>query len=244
MNVARHPLETKLGIKFADVAQLTQALTHRSFGTPHNERLEFLGDGFLNFAIARLIYDRFPAMPEGDLSRLRANLVNQAVLAQIATELELGTVLRLGEGEVKTGGAGRPSILADAVESLIGAVLVDAGHEAAANLVAQLFAHRIADPTQSVPVKDAKTQLQEFLQRKHQQLPQYAVKRIEGAAHQQQFFVECITERPAFKVEGSGITRRAAEQDAAAKILAKLAARLDGNGNTESSAMKADGKAA
>ncbi len=244
MNVARHPLETRLGIKFADVAHLTQALTHRSFGTPHNERLEFLGDGFLNLAIARLIYDRFPSMAEGDMSRLRANLVNQAVLAQVAAELELGAALRLGEGELKTGGAGRPSILADAIESLIGAVLIDAGHEAAAGLVTKLFAHRIEDPAQSVPLKDAKTQLQEWLQGKHQQLPQYAVKRIEGAAHQQTFFVECITERPAFKVEGCGITRRAAEQDAAAKVLAKLAARGDSSGNTESVGMKSDGKAA
>ncbi|MEI6737112.1 MAG: ribonuclease III [Pseudomonadota bacterium] len=223
MGDARHPLELKLGHIFSDVTHLTRALTHRSFGVPHNERLEFLGDGLLNLAIAKLIYENFPAMPEGDLSRLRANLVNQTVLAQIATDLGLGAELRLGEGELKTGGASRPSILADAVESLIGAVFVDAGFDAANSLVVRLFCNRIEDPAQSVPTKDPKSKLQEWLQGKRQQLPQYMVKRIEGAAHQQMFYVECITERPAFKVEGCGITRRAAEQDAAAKVLAKLA---------------------
>ncbi len=222
MTGARHPLEQILGHVFHDAALLTRALTHRSFGSPHNERLEFLGDGLLNLAVAKLIYDRFPDMAEGELSRLRANLVNQVVLAQIATDLSLGTVLRLGEGEIKTGGAMRPSILADAVESVIGAVLVDAGFDQALLLVARLFANRIDDPAQSMPSKDAKTQLQEWLQGRHQPLPTYMVKRIEGAAHQQQFFVECITERPAFKVEGCGTTRRAAEQDAAAKVLVKL----------------------
>ncbi len=225
MNDVRPPLEHKLGHIFGDATYLLQALTHRSFGTPHNERMEFLGDGLLNLAVAKLIYEKFPSMAEGDLSRLRANLVNQAVLAQIATDLGLGAELKLGEGELKTGGASRPSILADALESVIGAVFVDAGFDAANALVERLFLSRIAGPLQSVPTKDSKTRLQEWLQGKHQQLPQYMVKRIEGAAHQQTFFVECITERPAFKVEGCGNTRRAAEQDAAAKVLAKLALR-------------------
>lgn len=218
----RHPLEQTLGHVFADPALLIRALTHRSFGVPHNERLEFIGDGMLNLAIAHCIYDKYPAMSEGDLSRLRANLVNQAVLAEIATSLALGSALRLGEGEMKTGGAGRPSILADAVESLIGAVFVDAGYDAAHAVVSRLFSRQLDSPEQSQPTKDPKTMLQELLQAKHFPLPQYMVKRIEGAAHQQIFFVECITERPAHKVEGSGASRRMAEQDAATKVLAKL----------------------
>ncbi len=221
-------LETKLDYTFVNRALFVQALTHRSFGIPHNERLEFLGDGLLNVAIARLIFDQYPAMPEGELSRLRANLVNQTVLAEIAIQLQLGAVLRLGEGEHKTGGASRPSILADAVESIIGATYLDGGFDAANGLVKRLFAPRLAGSAESAPSKDAKTALQEWLQGKHHQLPQYVVKRIEGAAHQQTFFVECIIERPAFKLEGSGVTRRAAEQDAAAKIMAKLAVRGEG----------------
>jgi ribonuclease III len=222
MSSAMQSLEQLLGLSFADSTLLTRALTHRSFGVPHNERLEFLGDGMLNLAIADLLYQQFPNMPEGDLSRLRANLVNQTVLAEIATTLELGAVIRLGEGEIKTGGAGRPSILADTVESLIGAVFIDAGFAAARAFVARLFAERINNREALAPTKDAKTQLQEFLQSKHYPLPQYMVKRIEGAAHQQTFFVECITERPAHKVEGVGSTRRIAEQDAASKVLAKV----------------------
>jgi len=225
MSAESKALALRLGVEFRDEALLLQALTHRSFGTPHNERLEFLGDAVLNLAIARLTFEKFPAMPEGELSRLRANLVNQSVLAGIAEELGIGSVLRLGEGEVKTGGASRPSILADAVESLIGAVYVDGGFEAADTLVCRLFATRLASPEQNSPAKDAKTALQEWLQARRHQLPQYMVKRIEGAAHQQTFFVECITERPAFKVEGRGGTRRAAEQDAAVKVIAKISAK-------------------
>ena len=225
MSAESKALARRLGVEFRDQGLLLQALTHRSFGTPHNERLEFLGDAMLNLAIARLTFEKFPAMPEGELSRLRANLVNQSVLAGIAEELGIGGVLRLGEGEIKTGGASRPSILADAVESLIGAVFVDSGVEAADALVARLFATRLDSPEQNSPSKDAKTALQEWLQARRHQLPQYMVKRIEGAAHQQTFFVECITERPAFKVEGTGGTRRAAEQDAATKVIAKINAK-------------------
>ncbi len=222
MSAASQALARRLGVEFRNADLLLQALTHRSYGAAHNERLEFLGDAMLNLAIARLAYEKFPAMPEGELSRLRANLVNQTVLASIADELGIGSMLRMGEGEIKTGGASRPSMLADAVESLIGAVLVDAGFDAADALVSRLFAARLDEPGQRTPSKDPKTALQEWLQARQQQLPQYMVKRIEGAAHQQTFFVECITERPAFKVEGSGSTRRAAEQDAATKVLAKI----------------------
>ncbi len=215
-------LAERIGYRFQNAALLVEAITHRSFGTPHNERLEFLGDAMLNLAIAKLTYEKFPAMQEGELSRLRSNLVNQSVLASIAEQLQVGQVLRLGEGEIKTGGASRPSILADAVESLIGAVFLDGGFEAASALVARLFATRLDAPEQNHPSKDAKTALQEWLQARRHALPLYMVKRIEGAAHQQVFFVECITERPAFKVEGQGATRRAAEQDAAEKVLAKI----------------------
>ncbi len=222
MTSAMHPLEVTLGHAFVDRTLFTRALTHRSYGVPHNERLEFLGDGLLNLAIANLLYNKFPHMVEGDLSRLRANLVNQSVLAKIATEIALGPMIRLGEGEIKTGGADRPSILADTIESLIGAVFVDAGFDAASGMVAKLFATIIENPETLAPTKDAKTQLQEIMQGNRQSLPQYMVKRIEGQAHQQTFFVECITERPAHKIEGQGSTRRLAEQDAATKILAKM----------------------
>lgn len=225
MSASASPLAERLGYAFRDPSLLAQALTHRSFGTPHNERLEFLGDAMLNLVIAELIFTKFPAMPEGELSRLRANLVNQTSLAGVAEENALGVSLRLGAGEIKTGGALRPSILADAVESLIGAVFLDGGFVAAEELVKRLFASRLDAPEQEHPSKDAKTALQEWLQARGHQLPQYMVKRIEGAAHRQIFYVECITERPAFKVEGCGVTRRAAEQDAAAKILAKIQAK-------------------
>jgi ribonuclease III len=212
-----------VGHRFRRADLLQQALTHRSFGVPHNERLEFLGDGVLNLAIATLIYEKFPAMPEGELSRLRANLVNQHVLADIATALSLGEKMRMGEGEIKTGGRSRPSILADAVESIIGAVYVDAGYDAALAVVKKLFTEKLIGVAEITPTKDAKTALQEWLQGKRHPLPQYMVKRIEGASHQQTFFVECITERPAFKVQGEGASRRAAEQDAASKVMAKIA---------------------
>jgi len=226
MLMALQSLEQKLGHRFADTTLFTRALTHRSYAAAHNERLEFLGDGLLNLSVAHLIFLKFPDMPEGDLSRLRANLVNQAVLAGIATDLQLGSVIKLGDGEIKTGGALRPSILADTLESLIGAVFIDAGFAAANAVVAKLFAPHVESPLQSVPTKDAKTLLQEYMQSQRQALPQYMVKRIEGQAHQQTFFVECITERPAHKVEGQGNTRRVAEQEAASKVLAKIEASM------------------
>jgi ribonuclease-3 len=225
MSPAATALAERIGYRFENAALLVEATTHRSFGTPHNERLEFLGDAMLNLVVAKLTYEKFPAMQEGELSRLRSNLVNQNVLASIAEQVEIGSVLRLGEGEVKTGGASRPSILADAIESLIGAVFLDGGFDAASGLVARLLATRLNAPEQNHPSKDAKTALQEWQQARRHALPQYMVKRIEGAAHQQTFYVECITERPAFKVEGRGATRRAAEQDAATKILAKIHAK-------------------
>lgn len=215
-------LERKLGHKFTKAALLEQALTHRSFGAGHNERLEFLGDSVLNCCVARMIFDQFPSMPEGELSRLRANLVNQAVLAGIAEELELGSLLRLGEGEVKTGGANRPSILGDAFEAILGAVYLDAGFESATTVVQQLFSSRTDIVRGTKPVKDAKTELQEWLQGRRQPLPEYKVVRIEGESHRQIFHVECVIVAANKKSEGHGASRRLAEQAAAAQVLTQL----------------------
>jgi ribonuclease III len=224
MSPAPRTLERKLGYTFTEPALLAQALTHRSFGVPNNERLEFLGDSILNCTVALLIYERYAAMPEGELSRLRANLVNQTVLAEIAAQLEVGPQLRLGEGEIKTGGANRPSILADAVEALLGAVFVDTGFDAARDLVKRLFDERLDSIAK--PTKDAKTALQEWLQAKHLALPQYSVARIAGAAHKQTFQVRCMVGEPNepghIVAVGEGASRRAAEQQAAKQVLDAL----------------------
>ncbi|MEP7155493.1 MAG: ribonuclease III [Betaproteobacteria bacterium] len=224
-------LEAKLGHVFADPSLRRQALTHRSFGVPNNERLEFLGDSVLNCAVTRLIYERFPGMPEGELSRLRSNLVNQAVLAEIAVELGTGEMIRLGEGELKTGGASRPSILADSVEALLGAVFLDAGFDVAAVAVNRLFSARVNSTQDGRPAKDAKTALQEWLQAQRLPLPKYTVIKIEGEAHQQVFHLRCevdsqgesgMAEAGCVASVGSGPNRRMAEQDAAAQVLAQI----------------------
>lgn len=215
-------LEAKLGHVFSDSSLLSQALTHRSFGIPHNERLEFLGDSVLNCAVAKFIYDHFPDMPEGELSRLRSNLVNQAVLADIATELEVGGQMRLGEGELKTGGASRPSILADAIEALLGAILLDAGFDKAQATVNQLYAGRIETANEGKPAKDAKTALQEWLQARRLPLPKYVVLKIEGEAHRQKFHVQCDVPSQGVTAVGQGLSRRTAEQDAALQALALI----------------------
>ena len=215
-------LEQKLGHKFTKTALLAQALTHRSFGVGHNERLEFLGDSVLNCCIANMIFGQFPSMPEGELSRMRANLVNQSVLAEISSDLGIGHLLRLGDGEVKTGGAQRPSILGDALEAILGAVFLDADFRTATNVVRVLFASRIETIRNAIPVKDAKTGLQEWLQSKHLPLPEYTVKRIEGESHRQLFHVECEVASFGVKAEGSGGSRRVAEQEAAAQVLIAL----------------------
>ena len=216
-------LEQKLGHKFTNAALLSQALTHRSFGTGHNERLEFLGDSILNCCVASMIFDQFASMPEGELSRLRANLVNQSVLAEISAELGLGSLLRLGDGEIKTGGASRPSILGDALEAILGAVYLDANFESAARVVRVLFVSRIEIVRDTKPVKDAKTGLQEWLQGKHLPLPEYTVKRIEGESHRQIFHVQCEVATFEVTANGCGASRRLAEQDAAAQALGILA---------------------
>ena len=215
-------LERRLGHTFANPAFASQALTHRSFGTPHNERLEFLGDALLNCAVATLLYDRFENLPEGDLSRVRAALVNQASLSKVAQELGLGDRLRLGEGELKSGGFRRPSILADALEALLGAVYLDGGFDAARKAVATLLAQRLENP-EGLPVeKDPKTALQEYLQAKRLALPRYSVSKTEGEAHDQTFTVECRVDDLGVTSEGRGPSRRAAEQAAAEALLPQL----------------------
>ncbi len=215
-------LERHLGHRFVAPDLARQALTHRSFGAPHNERLEFLGDSLLNCAVATLLYERFPSLPEGDLSRLRAALVNQASLSKIAAELALGERLRLGEGELKSGGFRRPSILADALEALLGAVYLDAGFDALRASVQALFAERLERAEKTPVDKDPKTELQEHLQGRRLQLPRYAVMKTEGEAHDQTFTVECRVDDLALVASGTGASRRAAEQAAAAGVLAKL----------------------
>ena len=215
-------LERSLGHHFATAELALQALTHRSFGTPHNERLEFLGDSLLNCAVASILYERFPAMPEGDLSRLRAALVNQSSLSEVATRLALGERLRLGEGELKSGGFRRPSILADALEALLAAVFLDAGFEATRATVERLLAGRLEEAAAKPVDKDAKTGLQEYLQGRRLQLPRYLVTRTEGEAHDQVFTVECRVEELGLAATGTGASRRAAEQAAAAGLLAQI----------------------
>ena len=215
-------LERRLGHKFKVPELARQALTHRSYGTPHNERLEFLGDSLLNCAVATLLYDRFPGLPEGDLSRLRAALVNQSSLSEVATRLDLGDSLRLGEGELKSGGFRRPSILADAVEAILGAVFLDAGFDAVRGVVERVLGERL-EREEGLPVdKDPKTALQEHVQGRKLALPRYAVQRTEGEAHDQTFTVECRVDDLGLAASGKGASRRAAEQAAAEGVLAQL----------------------
>lgn len=204
-----------LGHDFRQPDLLRQALTHRSFGQPHNERLEFLGDSVLNCTIAKELYTLFPRLPEGTLSRLRANLVNQQALAEIALTLDLGEYLLLGEGELKSGGFRRPSILADALEASFGAVMLDSGFDAAAKVIAVLFASRLQAIDPKVEGKDPKTLLQEYLQGRKIALPQYSVLSITGEAHEQHFKVECHIPDLDIRSTGEGISRRGAEQEAA-----------------------------
>jgi ribonuclease-3 len=212
-------LERDIGYSFRDKALLNTALRHRSFGTPHNERLEFLGDGVLNCAIAALLFQRCPDLDEGVLSRLRANLVRQDTLHDIALTLDLGAKLALGEGEMKSGGHRRPSILADAVEALFGAVYLDGGFEAAFAVIARQFEPRLAGIDLKQDIKDAKTRLQEWLQGRRLPVPYYQVRDTRGAAHAQQFVVCCEVPSLDIATEGLGPSRRAAEQDAAQAAL-------------------------
>ncbi len=215
-------LQRKLGHTFADPGLLAQALTHRSFGSPHNERLEFLGDSVLNCVIAAELYRRFPTLREGEMSRLRASLVREQTLFEHAQLVKLGPSLRLGEGELKSGGLERPSILADSLEAVFGAVFCEAGFERAEAVILALFKVQLEalDPAQSK--KDPKTLLQEHLQSKRRPLPLYEVVATHGAAHSQTFEVECVIEKLGVRAAGKGTSRRIAEQAAAKAALALL----------------------
>lgn len=215
-------LERRIGHRFASPALLEQALTHRSFGSPHNERLEFLGDGVLGCAIAEELCTRFPELDEGSLSRLRAALVRQAALAEVARALGLAEFLRVGEGEAASGGATRTSMLADALEAVYGAVFQDGGYETARRVILRTYGARLERIDASEPPKDAKTRLQEYLQARHMKLPAYQVVAVRGAAHRQTFDVECRVAELELAAQGTGASRRAAEQQAAEALLARL----------------------
>lgn len=218
-------LQSRLQHRFSDPGLLQRAVTHRSFSSDHNERLEFLGDSVLSLAVASLLYQRLSAQPEGDLSRVRANMVKQETLHQLALGLQVALVLRLGEGEARSGGHKRPSILADAVEALIGAVYLDAGYGPAEALVHRLFAAVEINPQMQAADKDAKTALQEWLQGRKMKLPAYRVVATAGAAHRQTFDIECLIPELALNERGTGGSRRAGEQAAAAAMLATLKAK-------------------
>lgn len=208
-------LQSALGYRFTNVQLLEQALTHRSHSARHNERLEFLGDSVVNFVVAALLFQRFSSIDEGDLSRLRASLVKQASLADIASRLSLSEHLRLGEGELKSGGFRRPSILADALEAIFGAVFLDAGFDTAQQVVARQYEPVLIHVDPKTLGKDAKTLLQEMLQARKLDLPAYAVVATHGAAHNQLFEVECSVPSLDIRVVAGGGSRRAAEQEAA-----------------------------
>ncbi len=212
-------LQGRLQHEFSNPGLLTRAVTHRSFSQDHNERLEFLGDSVLNLAVADLLFQRLSALPEGDLSRVRANLVKQDTLHLLALELGLPEVIRLGEGEARSGGQKRPSILADALEAIIGAVYLDAGFAAAQNLVHRLFKAVEINPEMPAIGKDPKTELQEWLQGRKMSLPLYRVVGTLGAAHKQTFDVECEIMELNFSERGIGGSRRAGEQAAASAML-------------------------
>ncbi|MCE5182475.1 MAG: ribonuclease III [Betaproteobacteria bacterium] len=212
----------RIGHEFKDPALLRRALTHRSYGMPHNERLEFLGDSVLNCSIATHLYHLHTRVQEGDLSRMRAHLVKEQTLSEIAASLNLGDYLQLGEGELKSGGFRRPSILADTLEAIIGAVYLDAGFIAAEQMIARLFEPLMKGLDPKTLGKDPKTLLQEYLQGRKLPLPNYTVLSISGEAHQQHFEVECAIPAMNVRACGGGVSRRSAEQTAAGSALQML----------------------
>ncbi|MDP4299814.1 ribonuclease III [Leptothrix discophora] len=215
-------LQARLGHVFRDGSLLVRALTHRSHGADHNERLEFLGDAVLNLAVSDLLFDHFDDSPEGDLTRVRAHLVRQDMLHRIALSLGLPQQLRLSEGEARGGGAQRPSILADAMEAIIGAVYRDAGYDAAQGLVRRLFEPLVIETATQAWAKDAKTQLQEWLQARRLNVPDYRIEATRGRAHDQTFVVVCSVVEHGIEGRGEGRSRRAAEQEAARLVLDQL----------------------
>ena len=222
MNSPIDKLERKLGYQFKDAELINLALTHRSANSKHNERLEFLGDSILSFVIADDLYHRFPKVNEGDMSRMRATLVRGHTLAELGREFELGDYLKLGPGELKSGGFRRDSILADAVEAIIGAIYLDSGTEAVRGIILSWYQSRLEAIQPGVSQKDPKTRLQEFLQGRRNPLPVYTVTNIKGEAHNQEFTVECEVAGVDKPVIGKGTSRRKAEQAAAETALEQL----------------------
>lgn len=215
-------LERALGYQFVRPELLLQALTHRSYGYPHNERLEFLGDSVLNCVMATVLFERFATLREGDLSRQRANLVKQDTLAGIAQSLGLGDFLKLGEGELKSGGFRRPSILADGLEAIFGAIYRDADFAAARQAIEKLYEPLLAEVNPKLSGKDAKTELQELLQARKLPLPQYTLLATRGEAHEQEFEIECAVPSLSICVHGVGGSRRHAEQAAARMAIERV----------------------
>ncbi len=218
-------LQQHIGYRFARPELLLRALTHRSHSAPHNERLEFLGDSVLNCVVAAELFERFGGLSEGDLSRLRSHLVRQEALHQLAQTLGMGDTLQLGEGELRSGGFARPSILADAFEALIGAVFVDGGFSSAQELIRRLYGPLLAGLDPNALGKDPKTLLQELLQARRIALPQYSVLATHGAAHSQDFEVECLIPQLSIRTTGNGSSRRNAEQEAAMRAVEQICRR-------------------
>ena len=222
VSAQRPDLERKIGHRFGNPALLDQALTHRSYGSPHNERLEFLGDGVLGCVVAAELSERFPDASEGELSRVRASIVREAALAESARAIGLSAFLRLGEGEIANAGAERASMLADALEAVFGAAFLDAGYAAARTVICKCLGPALQSADAAAPAKDAKTRLQEYLQGKRRKLPAYRVASTSGAAHKQVFEVECVVDDLGLAASGRGRSRRAAEQRAAENLLKLL----------------------
>ncbi|WP_028356919.1 ribonuclease III [Brackiella oedipodis] len=214
--------ETKLGYQFSKQSLLQRALTHRSYGHKHNERLEFLGDSILNFTVAMLLFKQLTTVDEGDLSRIRSSLVNQGTLANLANQLQMSEVLRLGEGELKSGGFKRPSILADALEAVFAAIYLDSDMEHVQKVISDLYQPLLANLDVKTAGKDSKTLLQEIVQSQHMALPQYAIIETRGEAHHQEFIVQCRLPQFDIVTEASGLSRRQAEQDAASAAISKI----------------------
>jgi len=219
-------LTKKIGYSFNDSGLLEHALRHCSMGKVSNERLEFLGDAVLNFIIAAELYHRYPEIKEGALSRIRSNLVNGEILAELANEFELGKYIQFGSGELKSGGAKRKSILADTVEAIIGAIYLDAGFEITEKHVLNWFT-KLLDGTTGVAKKDPKTELQELMQMRKLSLPVYDVSKTDGAAHARVFTVSCKVSSVKTPAKGVGPNKRIAERNAAEKMLAKLKKNLN-----------------
>ena len=227
MDRAASWLKTRLNYEFDDATLLQRALTHRSAPGRNNERLEFLGDAILDAVISEVIFASQPHADEGDLSRLRSSLVKDATLASISAELDLGEYLTLGGGERKTGGHRRASILADAFEAIIGAIYLDSGFEAAQRVVHHVYGKRLIDLPDAAELRDPKTRLQEFLQSRQIELPDYQVTNVTGKSHQQSFTVTCSVAALGATAEGHGSSRRNAEQKAARSVLEQLAEAAD-----------------